>query len=88
MSPVRQFVLAAAAATAGAMLVVPAVAEDLVTRKDGKTVVEAPTTRVAVDESTGDTRVRVRAPASKVDVDTERGHVRIRVPYFDGDIRW
>jgi hypothetical protein len=84
---VSRLLFAAVAATAGALLILPAVAEDA-TRKDDKTVVEAPTTRVAVDESTGDTRVRVRAPYTKVDVDTERGHVRIRVPYFSGDIRW
>lgn len=87
MSLAGRLVFAVAATTAGALLVLPAGATD-VTRKDGTTVVEAPTTRVKVDEVTGDTRVRVRAPYSKVDVDTERGQVRIRVPYFNGDIRW
>lgn len=87
MSPVARLSIAAAAAAAGALLIVPAIAQD-VTRKAGKTVVEAPTTRVAVDENSGDTRVRVRAPFTKVDVDTERGQVRIRVPYYSGDIRW
>lgn len=87
MSTVARLSIAVAAAAAGALLILPAVAQD-VTRKDGKTVVEAPTTRVAVEESTGDTRVRVRAPFTKVDVDTERGQVRIRVPYYSGDIRW
>lgn len=69
-------------------LITPATARDVVTRTDGKTAVDAPTTRVTVDEQTGDTRVRVRAADAKVDVDTERGRVRIRVPYFNGDIRW
>ena len=72
--------LAAAAATA--------MAADFVTRKDDKTVVQAPTTNVTVDEHTGATRVKVRASETRVDVDTDRGHVRIRVPYFNGDIRW
>lgn len=63
-------------------------ARDVVTRDNGVTRVDAPTTRLRVDEETGDTRVKVRAPATKLDVDTERRHVRIRVPYYSGDIRW
>lgn len=78
----------AGAALAAVALAFPAAARDVVTRADGVTRVDAPTTRVRVDEVTGDTRVKVRAPASRVDVDTERRHVRIRVPYYSGDIRW
>ena len=80
--------LAAAIVALGVSIALPAAATDAVTRTDDKTYVNVPTTRVAVDEQTGATRVRVRAPASRVDVDTERGQVRIRVPYFSGDIRW
>jgi hypothetical protein len=69
-------------------LALPASAHDVVTREDGVTRVEAPTTRVHVDEVTGDTRVKVRAPATRVDVDTEQREVRIRVPYYSGNIRW
>ncbi len=71
-----------------APLAVPASARDVVTREDGKTIVDAPTTKVVTRERDGATRVKVRAPATKVDVDTERGHVRIRVPGYSGDIRW
>lgn len=87
MSSATRFLLAAVAAAGSAALVLPVLAADVV-RQDGRTIVDAPTTRVKVDEATGDTRVRVRAPYSKVDVDTERGQVRVRVPYFSGDIRW
>ncbi|MGD9803176.1 MAG: hypothetical protein AB7E81_06140 [Hyphomicrobiaceae bacterium] len=80
--------ITAGAALAIIALALPATARDVVTREDGVTRVKAPTTRVRVDEVTGDTRVRVRAPATRVNVDTERGHVRIRVPYYSGDIRW
>jgi hypothetical protein len=76
---------------AGALLaaaVLPASSEDMVTRRDGQTAVDAPTTKVRVDERSGATHVKVRTPDSQVDVDTDRGRVRIRVPYFDGDIRW
>ena len=69
-------------------LALPATAQDVVTREDGITRVDAPTTRVRVDEVTGDTRVKVQAPATRVDVDTERRHVKIRVPFYSGDIRW
>ena len=78
----------AAALLLAGLLAAPASARDVVTRQDGATRVDAPTTKVAVDEKTGETRVRVRAPETKVDVDTARGHVRIRVPYYSGDIRW
>ncbi len=80
----------AVAAIATVALSMPATAEDtaVVKRRNGATSVDAPTTRVAVRESTGDTRVRVRAPSTNVDVDTDRREVRIRVPYFSGDIRW
>lgn len=87
MSTLARLAVAAAVVATGALLILPAIAQD-VSRKDGKTVVEAPTTRVTVEENSGDTRVRVRAPYAKVDVDTERGLVRIRVPYYSGDIRW
>jgi len=81
------------ARTAGAALTMaalawPVAAQDVVTREDGVTRVAAPTTRVRVDEVTGDTRVKVRAPATRVDVDTERRRVKIRVPFYNGDIRW
>jgi hypothetical protein len=88
MSFVCKSAAASVALLALGTLVGPVSAGDVVTREDGKTYVNAPTTRVAVDEYTGDTRVRVRAPATKVDVDTERREVRIRVPYFNSDIRW
>jgi hypothetical protein len=81
-------VFAAAAALVAATLALPVAAHDVVTRGDGITRVDAPTTRVRVDEITGDTRVKVRAPATRVNVDTERRHVRIRVPFYSGDIRW
>ena len=80
-----------AATFAGAVLAgmaFPAAAGEVVTRQDGVTRVDSPTTKVRVDERSGATRVKVRAPTSRVDVDSERGRVRIRVPYFDGDIRW
>lgn len=64
------------------------VAREAVTREDGVTRVDVPTTKVRVDEETGATRVRVRTQDAAVDVDTDRGKVRIRVPYFNGDIRW
>lgn len=78
----------AGAVLAMAALALPSAARDVVTREDGITRVEAPTTRVRVDEVTGDTRVNVRAPGTHVDVDTERRHVRIRVPFYSGEIRW
>jgi len=76
------------AIVAGALCTASVSAREVVTRENGVTRVDAPTTRVRVDEHTGDTRVKVRAPATKVDVDTDRRHVRIRVPYYSGDIRW
>lgn len=79
---------AAIALVAGVILAEGATAQEMVVREDGKTRVDVPTTKVDVDERTGETRVRVRASASRIDVDTERGHVRIRVPYYSGDIRW
>ncbi len=89
MTFARRAALVATASTFVAVAALPAHATDTsVTRVDGKTYVEAPTTRVAVDERTGASRVKVRAPATRVDVDTDRGQVRIRVPYFNGDIRW
>ncbi len=54
--------------------------------ENGRTVVEAPTTRVETEK--GRTKVEVRAPGADVDVDTERRRVRIRVPFFNGDVRW
>jgi hypothetical protein len=80
--------ITALAAAAAVFSVGAAQASDTVTREGGVTRVKAPTTRVAVRESDGATRVRVRATDSKVDVDTERRHVRIRVPGYSGDIRW
>ncbi|MGE0699366.1 MAG: hypothetical protein AB7O57_09750 [Hyphomicrobiaceae bacterium] len=82
---VRCMTAAVLAATLG---IGSATASDVVVREDGRTKVVAPTTRVTVDEHTGDTRVGVRAPGTRVDVDTERGRVRVRVPYYSGDIRW
>jgi len=80
--------ITAGAALAMAALALPVSAQNVVTRADGLTRVDAPTTRVRVDEVTGATRVKVRAPATRVNVDTERRHVRIRVPFYSGDIRW
>lgn len=79
--------VAAAVAVVGSL---PVAADEkaVVSRQNGVTSVDAPNTRVAVRESTGDARVRVRAPETKVDVATDRREVRIRVPYFSGDIRW
>ena len=88
MSLKQTTAIATATILAAALFAVSASARDVVTRGDGVTHVDAPTTRVRVDEYTGDTRVKVRAPATRVDVDTERRHVRIRVPYYSGDIRW
>ena len=81
-------IVTASAALVAAALALPAAAHDVVTRGDGITRVDATTTRVRVDEVTGDTRVKVRAPATRVNVDTDRRHVRIRVPFYSGDIRW
>jgi len=81
-------IVTASAALVTAAAVLPAAAHDIVTRGDGITRVDAPTTRVRVDEVTRDTRVKVRAPATRVDVDTDRRHVRVRVPFYSGDIRW
>lgn len=88
MSLRRTVAAGTGAIIAATLATVSVSARDVVTRENGVTRVDAPTTRVRVDEYTGDTRVKVRAPATKVDVDTERGHVRIRVPYYSGDIRW
>ncbi len=75
-----------AAAALIAALALPAAAGETVTRKNGKTIVKAPTTRVETGKNR--TTVRVRAPHTKVDVDTDRRRVRIRVPYYSGDITW
>ena len=88
MSIRHALAFSATAVVAATVFAASAPARDVVTREDGVTRVDAPTTRVRVDEETGDTRVKVRAPATRVDVDTERRHVRIRVPYYSGDIRW
>jgi hypothetical protein len=56
------------------------------TRHDGRTLVSAPGTRVAVLSKR--TKVHVDAPYTTVRVNTATNHVRIRVPYFNGDIRW
>lgn len=88
MKLVFRIALGASALAAVAVTALPASARDVVTRTDGRTHVDAPTTRVLVNERTGDTRVRVRAPHTRVDVDTQRREVRIRVPYYSGDIRW
>jgi hypothetical protein len=56
------------------------------TRRDGRTSVAAPGTKVTVVPKR--TKVQVAAPYSTVMVDTAAAHVRIRVPYFNGDIRW
>ena len=53
---------------------------------DGRTVVSAPGTHVAVDPKR--TKVRVEAPYTSVKVDTSANRVRIRVPYYNGDISW
>ncbi|MEQ1731935.1 MAG: hypothetical protein ABL982_26475 [Vicinamibacterales bacterium] len=77
------------AAVAGFAAATYAIAQDakVTTTPDGRTHVEAPTTRVDAGGDRG-TQVKVRATDTKIDVDTDRGHVRIRVPYFNGDIRW
>jgi hypothetical protein len=56
------------------------------TSRDGRTVVTAPGTRVAVVPKR--TKVRVEAPFSDIKVDTAARHVRIRVPFYNGDITW
>ncbi len=56
------------------------------TGRDGRTIVTAPGTRVAVLPKR--TAVRVEAPYTSVRVNTEAGRVRIRVPYYNGDISW
>jgi hypothetical protein len=56
------------------------------TKRDGRTYVSAPYTRVAVVPK--QTKVHVKAPYTNVKVDTAAGHVRIRVPYYSGDINW
>jgi len=83
----RRVAVTFAAAALTITLATPALTGDYVERRNGKTIVDVPTTRV---ETGGDkkTRVKVRAPYTKVDVDTKRRHVRIRVPYYNGDIRW
>ncbi len=88
MTPTRSLICAVALALVPAAVALPAVARDVVTRTGGKTIVDAPTTRVTTVERTGETRVKVRAPYANVDVDTSRQQVRIRVPYYSGDIRW
>ena len=55
-------------------------------KRDGRTSVTAPHTRVAVTPKR--TKVRVEAPYTSVRVDTAVNQVRIRVPYFNGDISW
>ncbi|MEZ5854716.1 MAG: hypothetical protein R3D67_08185 [Hyphomicrobiaceae bacterium] len=84
----RTSLIGALTAASLGLVAATAMAADVVTRKDDKTIVKAPTTNVTVDETTGATRVKVRASDTRVDVDTDRGLVRIRVPYFNGDIRW
>lgn len=56
------------------------------TKRDGRTIVSAPGTRVAVEPK--GTRVRVEAPLSDVKVDTAKRTVRVRVPFYNGDITW
>ena len=69
-------------------LVPPGVADAHETGRveNGRTVVEAPTTRLEKDKRR--TTVEVRGPGADVDVDTERRRVRIRVPFFNGTVRW
>ncbi len=67
-------------------LATPAVGGKNVERRNGKTIVDVPTTQV--ETSPKKTRVKVRAPYTGVDVNTKRRRVRIRVPYYSGDIRW
>jgi hypothetical protein len=88
MSMKQTVAVGTGAILAATLFTVSASARDVVTRENGVTRVDAPTTRIRVDEASGDARVKVRAPATKVDVGTERRHVRIRVPYYSGDIRW
>ena len=56
------------------------------THRDGRTVVDAPTTRVVSTPER--TRVRVDAGGARVRVDTATRQVRIRVPGFSGDFSW
>jgi hypothetical protein len=56
------------------------------TKRDGRTYVTAPGTKVAVVPKR--TAVRVDAPYTTVRVNTAANTVRIRVPYFSGDIHW
>ena len=85
---IRTSIAALGVACALVLVAQPGFARDVVVRQNGKTTVDAPTTRVAVDEASGATRVKVHAPGTRVAVDTERGQVRIRVPGFSGDISW
>jgi len=87
MARARHLAVTFAATALTITLATPALTGDYVEHRNGKTIVDVPTTRV---ETGGDqkTRVKVRAPYTKVDVDTKRRHVRIRVPYYNGDIRW
>jgi hypothetical protein len=56
------------------------------TKRDGRTYVSAPGTRVSVQPQR--TKVRVDAPYTTVRVNTAANTVRIRVPYLNGDISW
>lgn len=83
----RSLALAAALFGSG-FIAIQAIADDPATRRDETSRVTAPTTRVDVDERSGDTHVRIRVPDHAIDVDTQERHVRVRVPYFDGTVRW
>ena len=77
---------AVAVLTAGSVTAAQAARSTVETKRDGRTYVSAPYTKVAVVPK--QTKVSVKAPYTNVKVDTAAGHVRIRAPYYSGDIRW
>ncbi len=86
MQAVKTCLATVALLTVGAATTALAARSTVETKRDGRTYVSVPYTRVAVVPKR--TSVRVNAPYTNVKVDTAAGHVRIRVPYYNGDINW
>ena len=82
----KTLLAAMAVLVAGSMTAAQAARSTVETKRDGRTYVSAPGTRVAVVPKR--TSVRVNAPYTNVKVDTAARHVRIRAPYYSGDITW
>ena len=83
----KTLLAAVALITAGSVSAAQAArATSVETKRDGRTYVSAPGTRVVVLPK--QTKVHVKAPYTSVKVDTAAGHVRIRAPYYSGDISW